>query len=207
MLVLWHRCSLPPFLLVLQRHGKILWAIQPSTDKRSSKMSLLLNLEPGVMDGGIELWWRHPNTVILYIRLICKRSTLKMLKKTQRFVKIQKIFNFLLIEFSYEELYMLSSWSCRQISQTHRKIYGPGETRAHDHAFHGNLLYHWATATYSFSFYSYYIRLYGCQRFIIAIRAWDIYYHVNKQYGGDRTLSYKEVPLWLRTPSSILPYL
>ena len=29
-----------------------------------------------------------------------------------------------------------------------RKTYGPGETRTHDHAFRGHLLYHWATSPY-----------------------------------------------------------
>ena len=45
-------------------------------------------------------------------------------------------------------LYMLSLLRCWQSDQIHRKIYGPGETRTHDHAFCGHLPYHWATGPY-----------------------------------------------------------
>ena len=44
--------------------------------------------------------------------------------------------------------YILSSRRCRQSDQIFRKIYGTGETRTHDHAFRGHLLYHWATGPY-----------------------------------------------------------
>ena len=53
--------------------------------------------------------------------------------------------------------YVLSLRRCRQNGQTRRKTYRPGETRTHDHAFRGYLLYHWATSPYWTSRLSYHI--------------------------------------------------
>ena len=58
---------------------------------------------------------------------------------------------FMLVIYEFTHVMMneeLSSRRCRQSGQTRRKTYGPGETRTHDHAFRGHLLYHWATGPY-----------------------------------------------------------